>query len=276
MRIPILAYHSMFMDGRDCADNDHVALAADLDVITAAGFRIEPLHALVDAWLRDPSSLDGERIVALTCDDGSDFDYRDLEHPTLGMQRSFVNVMRDFQARRPGAQPNLHMTSFVIVSPQARDELDRTCMVGKGWWNEDWWRDAVASNVMGIASHSWDHNHDTLASRDFPAVARGTFSSIDTWELAEHQVRRAAEYLWQRAPNPSARIFAYPYGERSDYLVKEYLPGNAASLRLDAAVGASARPWTKDSDRWELPRFVHAQDWKEPAELGRLLREHGA
>jgi hypothetical protein len=263
----------MYMSGNDPRTNDHHALAADLEAIEAAGFEIRPLCDLVAAWLTRPASLEGLKLVALTCDDGSDFDYRDIEHPEWGMQRGFLNILRDFRARHPGRQPGLSLTSFVVVSPEDRVELDRRCMHGRGWWSDDWWGDAIGSGLMGIASHSWDHNHEAITESPFPHIARGAFTPIDTKELADYQIAQASRFLWERAPNPAARLFAYPYGPHSEYLVKEYFPRHAAELRIDACFGDDARPWTGNSNRWELPRFVHARDWHEPGELVRLLRE---
>ena len=271
MRIPILTYHSMSMSGNDARTNDHHALAADLQAIDAHGFEIRPLAELVDTWLKRPGSLDDRKLVALTCDDGSDFDFRDLEHPEWGMQRGFLNILRDFRAAHPGAQSGLFLTSFVVVSPQGRAELDRRCMLGRGWWGDDWWRDAIASGLMGIGSHSWDHNHEAIATSPFPHIARGAFTPIDTKELADYQIAQAQRFLAGHAPNPDARLFAYPYGPHSDYLVKEYFPRYAAKLGIDACLGDEARPWTTQANRWEVPRFVHGRDWHEPQELVRLL-----
>jgi peptidoglycan/xylan/chitin deacetylase (PgdA/CDA1 family) len=273
MRIPILTYHAMSMSGNDARTNDHHALAADLEAIDAEGFEISPLAGLVTTWLERPEALEGRRVVALTCDDGSDFDFRDLEHPEWGMQRGFLNILRDFRAAHPNAQPGLFLTSFVVVSPEDRAELDRRCMLGRGWWGDGWWRDAIDSGLMGIASHSWDHNHEAIAASAFPHVARGAFTPIDTKELADYQIAQASRFLRERAPNPDARLFAYPYGPHSEYLVEEYFPRYAAELGIDACLGDGARPWTRDSNRWELPRFVHGRDWHEPGELARLLRE---
>ncbi len=279
MRIPVLTYHAMAMSGNDPRTNDHHALAADLETLDAHGFEIRPLAELVDAWLgksswfRKRAPLEGRRIVALTCDDGSDFDFRDLEHPQWGRQRSLLNILRDFRARHPDRQPGLSITSFVVVSPQARATLDRLCMYGRGWWQDDWWREAAGSGLMGIASHSWDHNHEALSNPQFPTVPRGTFTSIDTKEAADYQVMQAAHYLWARAPNPAARLFAYPYGPHSDYLVDEYFPKYAQSTKIDACFGDEARPWTAESNRWKVPRFVHGRDWHEPSELAKLLRD---
>jgi peptidoglycan/xylan/chitin deacetylase (PgdA/CDA1 family) len=271
MRIPILTYHSMNIAGNGYLDNDHVALANDIRVATAAGYRIMPLHRVVAAWLERPHELRGEKIVALTCDDGGDFDYRDLPHPVAGLQRSMLNILLDFEARFPGAQPDLFLTSFVIVSPAARAALDKTCMIGRGWWNDDWWRPAHRTGRMGIGNHSWDHNHDTLADADFPAVKRGTFRSVDHEAVADRQIRLASDYLWRHAPNPSAALFAYPYGESNEYLVDEYFPAHGESLSIRAAFGDSPEPFTAASNRWRIPRYVFGRDWKGEADLLRIL-----
>ena len=233
MRIPILTYHSMNIGGNDYGNNDHVALAADLDLIERSGFTILPLHEVIELWSSAPHRLDNEPIVALTCDDGGDFDMHDLPHPVAGVQRSMLNILRDFRAARPGAQPGLSITSFVIVSPQARVVLDRTCMIGKGWWNDEWWPDAVQSGLMGIANHSWDHNHETLPENaSFPGVKRGTFTTIDTDALADFQIVQASRYIAERAPNPALAVFGYPYGETNDFLVDDYFPRRGAAIGI--------------------------------------------
>ena len=272
MKIPVLTYHSLTIAGNDYGDNDHVALAADIRQITRAGFRIAALHDLVTRWLADPASLDGEKLVALTCDDGSDFDYFDMPHPAAGVQRSIVNLMRDFQRSNPGAQPALHLTDFVIVSPLARDRLDATCMIGAKWWNDSWWRDAAASGLMGIASHSWDHNHATLEAEAVPGMPRGSFSVVASEAAADHEIRRANAYLERRAPNPSTILFGYPYGQTNGYLKREYFPRVAGEIGLAAAFGSEVGGyWTRDSDRWDIPRFICKRDWHSPDELQRIL-----
>src|SRR5437868_11553101 len=95
MRIPVLTYHAVNIAGNDYANNDHVAFAADLRLIDDLGLRIVPVHWLVDALLGDTQRA-LEDCVALTCDDGTDFDFFDLDHPEHGTQRSLYNCMRDF------------------------------------------------------------------------------------------------------------------------------------------------------------------------------------
>ena len=53
----ILTYHSQNIEGHGTADNDHVALAADLERLFDAGVPVVPL-----AWVAD--WLDGERPAA--------------------------------------------------------------------------------------------------------------------------------------------------------------------------------------------------------------------
>ncbi len=271
MRVPVLTYHSLDIHGNDYDDNDLVALASDLRTITRAGFRIAPLHALVTAWLKDRNALDGQKIVALTCDDGTDFDYFDLPHPTAGVQRSVVNLLRDFQRANPGAQPSLHITSFVIVSPLARDRLDTTCMIGTKWWNDSWWRAAVESGYMGIGNHSWDHNHGTLEGHAVPGLPRGSFTVVATQAAADYEIRQAATWMRRYMPNDSSAIFAYPYGKTNDFLRGDYFPRIGEDLGFVAAMSAEPQYWTSHSNRWEIPRFTSRQDWKSPEGLQKIL-----
>lgn len=272
MAIPILTYHAMNIHGDDVATNDLEALSHDVEMIVADGWRVAPLADVVRAWLRDPAKTTAERIVALTCDDGSDFDFRDIAHPTWGMQSSVLNRLREASLR---LGVPLHATTFVIVSPEARTALDKSCMVGRGWWNEDWWPAAAASPYMHVASHSWDHNHDALPESFSHGVPRGTFATIGDRTLAELEIRQAQRYLSRAAPNPGTSLFAYPYGESNAYLRSEYLPREGASLGLVAALGASPRPMDAASDRWDLPRFIHGRDWTTPEDLRRLLADCG-
>ena len=114
--VPVLAYHAMNVAGTDYATNDHVAFAADLELVQALGARIVPLAEVARAAVEGRlESLSG--CVALSLDDGADFDAYDLPHPVWGPQRGMLGIMRDFRARHgPAAQPGLHATSFAIVS----------------------------------------------------------------------------------------------------------------------------------------------------------------
>jgi len=270
MRVPVLTYHANNVGGNDYANNDHVALAADLRAIHRAGLRIVPLSRVVDALLgeADDSTVDGA--VALSFDDGSWFDWHDIDHPSCGPQRGFAGILRDF-ATETGAA--VHATSFVIVSPEARTILDQTCLVGRGWWTDEWWPAAEREGLIAIESHSWDHNHATLpvtAQRD---QAKGTFRTIDTYADADAEIRQANDWLYAHCRVPRGGLFAYPYGEINAYLVDDYLPHRTAEHRLRAAFATAQRPVEKTSNRWTLPRSVCGDHWRSPHEFALLLDE---
>ena len=165
MRVPVLAYHAVNIAGTDYASNDLVAFAADLRLIDDLGLRIVPLQWVAEQ-VTGAASRNLDRCVALTCDDGSAFDFHDLVHPVHGPQRSLYHCLLDFIAERgDDAQPDLHLTSFVIASPEARERMDQVCLAGLGWMDEDWWRKASGSGLMAIENHSWDHNHPCLILR---------------------------------------------------------------------------------------------------------------
>ena len=271
MRIPVLTYQPMHIHGNEYRANHLTALASDLRQLTQAGFRVVALRTLVDAWLEERFDELGGKVVALASDDGADFDYRDLPHPAAGPQRSAFNILRDFAAENPGRQPGLNLTSFVIVSPGARAALDQACMIGKGWWSDDWWPEAIRSGLMHIGNHSWDHNHDALPESFSLGVPRGAFSGIASSRLADHEIRQAAEYLRRHADNPGAALFAYPYGEPNAYLSEDYFPSRAEAIGIKAAFTGRAGFWEKGCSRWEIPRFACGRDWASPGELGALL-----
>jgi peptidoglycan/xylan/chitin deacetylase (PgdA/CDA1 family) len=269
MRIPILTYHSMKIHGTDYGNNDLVGLASDLETVRARGLRIVALAELVWKWRHSPHELEGGKLVAFTCDDGGDFDFHDLPHPTAGRQRSVLNILRDFATRHRDAKP--HITSFVIASPEARVELDKTCMIGRGWWNDAWWRDAAASGLMDIANHSWDHNHEALPERFSHGVERGTFKSIATRGLADTEIRVANEFLRERVPNAGNALFAFPYGQFNDYLVDDYFPAFGEAMGIEAAFSDAPEYLSAESNRWKIPRFVFGRDWNSPEALERIL-----
>ena len=272
MRIPVLTYHARNIEGNEYGSNDHVAFASDLELLTECGWQIQPLYKIVESVFDGTGTLP-EKTVAITFDDATDFDYNDLPHPTAGLQRSMLNIMRDFATKNPNTQLHLHATSFVIASPDARAAMDRACVFDRGWMNESWWPKAIATGLVGIANHSWDHNHecmDRVAQRN---QEKGNFFCIDTQADADAQIREAARYIVTHAPNPSAGLFGYPYGHVNDFLRKDYLPSQASSDEpfVKAAFSTDAGCITRGSDRWNLPRYVCGWHWKSSAELQAIL-----
>ena len=272
MRVPVLTYHAMNVAGNDSHNNDHVALAADLHAIERLGLRIVPLALAVDALLGVVPESSVENSVALSFDDGSWFDWHDLNHPAFGRQPGFAGILRDFVAAT-GARA--HATSFVIVSPEARATLDRTCLIGRGWWTDEWWPQATQEDLIAIESHSWDHNHHTLPLTAQREQRKGTFTTIDDYADADAEIRQASDWLDAHCPTRKTSLFAYPYGESNDYLVRDYLPRHMPEHRLRAAFATDARPIERDSNRWLLPRYVCGQHWNSPQRLEYLLRDAG-
>jgi len=270
MKVPILTYHATNIFGRDYASNNHVALADDLRTIARLGLRIVSAAQVVDVLLGEAAPSSVECAVALTCDDGSYFDWHDMEHPHFGPQRGFAGILRDFSGATGRCA---HMTSFVIVSPAARAVLDVTCMAGRGWWRDDWWREAAREGVIAIENHSWDHNHATLPHTVQHEQRKGTFSTIASHVDADAEIRAAADWLDAHLAPCRSTLFAYPYGEWNDYLVREYFPHHGHEHRLRAAFTGEPHPVEANADRWLLPRYVCGHHWKTPAELERLLRD---
>ena len=271
MRVPVLAYHAANISGNDYATNDHLAFAADLESIHALGKRIVPVHWVIDA-LHGDTSRDLTDCVALTCDDGTDFDYFDRDHPLHGPQRSLYNCMMDFSAAHGvDAQPNLHLTCFVIASPEARREIDRTCLIDGDWINDRWWPAAVESGRIAIENHSWDHNHEAIPLPGVGGMERGSFFPVDTRERADAEIADAARAIDAIIAPHRTTLFCYPFGHVNDYLPNQYFPQNPSVAR--AAFGDGAQPVTLQTSRWNVPRYICGWHWKSPDALAAILRD---
>ena len=267
MPLAVLTYHSHHVVGPDYAENDHVALARDLDVLTDAGWRIVPLAEIVRLQKHGTTA----HLCAITFDDGPVYDVDDVTHPEYGLQVGFANAMRAFAARRRDAQPQLHATSFVIASPEARRAMEssadpRYTWLAPGSMGEAWWSPALDSGLIGIANHSWDHLHPALPSVAHSLDARGDFTQVMTLPDADAQVRRAARYLAQATRGRASPFFAYPYGHHNVFLSRDYLPSVGASV-CAAAFTTEPRLVTIDDSPFLLPRLVCGADWRTPDEL---------
>jgi hypothetical protein len=270
--VPILTWHAVDVAGPDYASNDHVAFRDDLEHLHRLGLRVVPLAVIAKALVRgELASLSG--CVGLSFDDGADFDFHDLPHPAWGVQRSMSNILGDFAASHGNAaQPSLHATSFAVVSPEARKTLDATCMIGCGWWNDDWYRQAEQRGTLSIESHSWDHNHPSLAATVTNAP-RGGFMIADE-DGAQAEIAQSAPLLRSRRARGGDVLFAYPYGDVSPFVAEEWFPRHGEALGMPAAFSADdADPVHRGSSRWAIPRFTARHQWKSPAELERLLGE---
>jgi len=264
LKAAILAYHSQNIAGNETANNDHVALAADLEVLHAEGCKFVSLATLVETVFNGAEPAPESPLVCLTFDDGCDYDVRTLEFPGYGMQPGLLQTMEAFISRHgSAAQPGLHATSFVIASPVARRLIDSKSLFGSGHMSDDWWRKADAHPMMAIENHGWDHNHPDLEEEHY---ARGGFDMVSTREHCHHQVVQAAEFIEQKTGRKPA-FFAYPFGESSEYIRSEYFPLHRDQHRCLAAIGTDPGLVSAQSSRWNLPRFVCGRDWSAPTEL---------
>lgn len=267
---PILTWHSIRVLSNDYADNDPLAFASDLRLLDRLGWTIAPLSKALSDLARGRLA---PKTVVLTVDDGAVLDFEDFDHPSCGRQKSLNRHLcefRDDPATSARHQP--HLTSFVIASPEARSELDRTDYMSLNVWPDHWWRAANDSGLLSIESHSWDHNHGSLHSTVQRDNRRGDFRWIETEAECRAEVDQASDYI-ERRSGRRPEFFAYPYGQASDFLRLDYLPRRGPELGLHAALGCDPEPVTVASDPWFLPRYMFARDWKDPAQLERILSE---
>ena len=271
-KIPVLAYHGLNAPDKHYSANDHVALEEDLKLMQKLGFKVARLAEIAElTWSAAPSRLDSGSWVGLSFDDGTDFDYLDIEaHPYLGYVKSFYTILKGSGRGPDWPQPT--GTAFVIASPEARTVLDRTCIVGLNQWRDSWWREAAETGILEIANHSWDHTHPTLATIAQREQRKGTFAGIDNLEDANAQVARAQEYIEGMTGGLAVPLFAYPYGETTDYLIREYFPNYAVEHRVLAAFSTAGDYATRGATRWNIPRFMCGLHWKSPDELEKILR----
>jgi len=266
-RCLVLAYHAANVNGVDYATNDHVALAADLQTISDAGWRLATLEEVVRRGLDEPEG--DERLIALSCDDGISLDYHDFDHPAHGQQPSLRRIVAEY------AQANLdqtvELTCFVIASAEARAQLDEKDFMSLGLWPDAWWEPATRDGLLRIENHSWDHNHPSVDPTAQKDQHKGRFEPIDSFAECEAEIAQSQDYIAQRSGR-RPQYFAYPWGQASDYLRTEYLPNNAKRLGLQAAFGCDPGLINARSDRWMLPRSVCGQQWSSSEELAALLR----
>ncbi|MCJ7816092.1 MAG: hypothetical protein MUP31_08605, partial [Xanthomonadales bacterium] len=137
--VPVLTYHSLNVLKNSYQENDHLAFESDLRTIDRLGLKVIPLSHILD-WYEDKIPFKEIRGgVAITLDDGSWLDFHNIVHPTCGSQPSMFNLLEAFKdSLAASRQPTPHVSSFVISSPEARDELDRKNLLGNGWWGDDW------------------------------------------------------------------------------------------------------------------------------------------
>lgn len=262
--IPVLTYHGYNIAGNDYHNNDHVALAEDLQWLAVAGWTIVPLQAAVRSLFEDEPFVLPERSVAISFDDATDLDWMDVAFGALGHQRGLAGILRDWQQQHPEQSPP-HATTFVIAAPDARAVMAKRALSHGHGMGDDWWAEAEQSGIMSIGNHSWDHRHPLVV----PA-AGGHFFGVADAAQADLQVRQAAEFIAARS-GTWPKLFAYPWGQASDYLRYVYFPEARSAHACLAAFGTEPELMHAGSDRWYLPRFVCGEHWCSPEDLKNLL-----
>jgi hypothetical protein len=257
----VLTYHATRLESWDRGGADLLGLAADLELLAREGVPVLPLPELLD-----PACREG---VAISFDDGTRMDGESIEHPRLGRLPSMLSILSSARA----SHPRLRVSSFVIASQQARDDLDTGLVhdYGPRLMDDGWWRAAAHSGLMELENHSWDHNHPLVqvsAQRD---NRRGSFLNIETAAEAEAEITRASDEI-ERRVGRRPRYFAYPFGDMPSFLRADWLPRRGPEIGLEAAFSTEPRPLSAEDDRWALPRFVSGRDWRDDAGLLALLR----
>jgi len=126
---------------------------------------------------------------------------------------------------------------------------------------------------MDIECHSWDHVHtelDHIAQQD---QIKGDFSQVRSFVDSEVQFAEAGKYIAGVLDGRKPSLFAYPYGQASDYAVTEYLPDYQSRHQFRAAFTTEPRPVSRSDNCWLLPRFVFCHDWKSPQGLIEILNK---
>ncbi len=266
----VLTFHSHNVAGESYETNDHVALDETLTLLESLRIPVLRLLDVVRRLRAGTFAALPSRFACITFDDGSDYDWRDLDFPGHGAQRSMFSILRAHSRSLLGLAwlRRAHATSFVIASPRARGEIATSALGDPALMTDSWWAKAQRSGLMDIGTHGWNHVHPAVSEMSSRPELVEHFERIETAADAELQVAKAFDAIHAAAGGDAGRLFAYPYGQVSDFLANEYLPGQR---EIAGALGALPRPLAADSDPWRLPRYVCGPDWKSTEDLRALL-----
>lgn len=271
LKIPVLAYHSANISGNDYHTNDHIALFHDLETLNQLGYQIIPAKWLVD-WLAGHRFLDQTgRYVVLTFDDGVSLDFHDWEHPEYGMQQSLFNILKRFASQYSELQPHVHASSFVIASKQARQNIQENALEGHPLLGDDWWAAAEKTQLLSIENHSWDHNHSDCEKTPQKSGITGCFDVIDSYEECDQEIRQASEYIGH-ATEKNSFLFAYPWGQYSEYTASEYFPNFQNQHCVKAAFTTEPELTHSQTNKWLIPRYVCGEHWQSTKEFIDIIK----
>ena len=266
----VLTFHSHNISGQDYANNDHVALDGTLTLLARLQVPVLRLFDVVYSLRAGTFARLPARFACITFDDGSDYDWRDLEFRGHGVQRAMGTILRAHSRRLLGLlwMKRAHATSFVIASPQAMREISATALGDAALMTDTWWREAQRSGLMDLGTHGWNHVHPAVSEMASRPDLVERFDRVATAADADLQVGKAFEAINARAGADAGRLFAYPYGQVSDFLADEYFPQQRSIV---AAFGAAPAPLVAGSDPWRLPRYVCGPDFRSDADLQALV-----
>ncbi len=268
VRIPVLLYHSHNVGGSTYEGNDQVALGADLELIAELGLRVISLRQVV-GWLRGEYEDSAVcNAVALSCDDGPISDFAKWEFAGVGTQPGFFSILQNF-ARQHGTHA-VTMASFVIASPKARAEIAVNDFDDPHFLTHQWWLGAQQSGLISIENHGWDHSHPALDRVIQRRQLRNSFVPVATFDECDCHVNHAAGEIARHLGGLRPELFAFPFGDSSDYMREQFLPRHSPGTL--AAFSAHDDYVTLASNRWNLPRFVSGRDWRTPKQLRKILK----
>ena len=95
-----------------------------------------------------------------------------------------------------------------------------------------------------------------MSGTDLYHCKQARFDTITNYSDAHIQIALANEMLCQITKNRSVPYFAFPYGQTSEYLIKDYLPKKKSIHGLKAAFTTGGTCLTQETLIWKIPRFV--------------------
>ena len=251
-----------------------MALAADVAAVVASGLPIVSLRDIALALASPGEHELPERFVAFSCDDGTLLDWAHYQHPEFGEQRSFASIFRELLPQESRLRGGL-LTAFVIACPRARAAIDAGCYNGIPLSDDNWWAEAAREGLVAIESHGWDHVHPVLPDALQQYGRAGDFFSVDSYPRAQQQIAAAKQVIDEvlATTGHTTRLFAYPYGHVSPYLLNEYLPQNAGELSLLGAFSTEPRFVESGCNPFAIPRLVHGDAWTTREQFAALMHK---
>lgn len=265
----VLTYHSQNVTGSRYEQSDRIAFGIDLDLFKELGFEVVSALRLARALRHRAFATLPQRCVVLTMDDGPLVDFAESDIPPHVGQESMLSALRRQHKTILGfpiGKPPAVATSFVIASPSAREQL--SAPVKMPWFNDTWWLAAQQSGYLDVGTHSWNHVHPDVDELAGTPHLKAAFHKLDTVEEADRQILQASRSVRAITKHPAAGLFAYPYGQTNEFLVREYLPRQDAVI---AAFTTEPEPVHEGTGIWEIPRYICGDHWKSRDQLTALL-----